>query len=695
MKMHSRQRVGAVLTCFAFWAAGAVLGEAGSNSLFEYWKQSDGIVISKGDPSISGALTLPEEIDGLPVVKVDDQAFYQFQGITQLTIPQTLDVIDYRAFYNCNGLKRIDIPEGVTRIEKEAFWNCHYVTNITLPASLTSIGDFALGNGNRLISFTVHSNNPAYCDVEGVLFNKEQTALIDYPEKWKNSQVYAIPEGTRSINDRAFNAVWFLRSITFPDSVTHIGEFAFVNCGNWTNAVLPEATLAVGFGAFMGCRSLPGITIPAAVEYIGSKAFETCFKLDFINVSPLNSVYASQDGVLFNKELDHLITCPGGLSGDYSVPVGTESLGYRAFYNCPNLTRIILPDGLTTIGDEAFRFNFGNANIAATSLTNVTFSATVETLGSLMWRGCKSLQSIEVDPANPFYKDIDGVLFNKDGTILLAYPPGRAGSYTVPAGVKKIYETAFDDCDALTSITIPEGVSYLARDVFNGCANLKEIHFAGSVSVIGSSVFNACPSLERITVTSSGERFSSRDGILFNADYSKIVKCPEAWSGRYAIPPGTRVVGNSAFKNCVALTSVSLPDSVEVIENSAFSSCDGLLSAIFLGDAPPVFGGGAFNGASGFSVYYLDGAYNFTSPEWMGYSCNLLRRPLLAWEAGGELSWFAQSGIDYSIASSTNLVSSEWKVSTNSLMTGNGTTNYVQPDYVAESEMFRVDVDLP
>lgn len=664
----------------------AVFGQAGSDGLLDYWAQDDGVVVSASDSSIAGHLDIPATIEGLPVVKIDDNAFNNRDGITSLDFPSSLKTIDYRAFYKCDGITGVSFPEGVESLGKEAFWQCNYLTTITVPASLISIGEYAFGNCGRLLSFGVDPANPAYADVDGVLFSKDLSALICYPERWKNSRVYNVPDGTRSINDRAFNGVGFLRTLTIPDSVSHIGEYAFVGTVNWTNVVLPEATTAIGYGAFMNCRSLPAIHIPAAVDHIGDKAFESCSKLATISVSPSNETYSSLSGVLYNKNQTRLITCPAGWQGSYVAPPTLEAIGYRAFYKCSKISEITLSGSVETIGDEAFRNCSG--------LTNLVVSSGLETLGKQMFLGCSSLQSFEVDPANPNFSDIDGVLFNKDGTILLAYPTGRSGSYTVPDGVEVIYDYAFNDSDGLTELILPPGLEDVARDAFKGCANLVSITMPGSLARIGRDVFDSSPNLARINISSPGAEYAGVDGVLFSADGKRLIRYPEGRAGKYAVPVGTEEIDWHAFYKCANLAGVSVPSTVGVLGNNAFSSCSILPSAIFFGDEP-VLGASAFSSAaSGFKIYFLEDASGFSAPEWNGYASDILHPPRLGRVDAGGFPWFGQQGIDYRVEASTNLVDG-WYPLSEELVNGAGATNHIQPDYVADSEMYRVQIDLP
>lgn len=686
MENYSKTRAFVIAAGLSAILATQGRAQSGTHGLLHYWAQDDRVVISEGDASISGPLAIPDEINGLPVVKIDDQAFNNRDGITSLNFPSSLKTIDYRAFYKCDGITRVDLPEGLESLGKDAFWQCNYVIDITIPASLTSLGEYALGNCNRLESITVDPANPAYADINGVLFSKDRNSLILYPERWEFSRQYAIPEGTKSINDRAFNGVGYLWGITLPDSVSHIGEYAFVGCVNWTNVLLPEAVTAIGYGAFMNCRKLPTIHIPKAVKHIGDKAFESCSLLSSITVDSSNTEFASYDGVLYSKDLTELICCPAGWQGRYIAPQNLKHIGYRAFYKCAGISEITLSDKVETLGDESFRNCY--------NLTNLHLSASLTTLGKQMFLGCRSLESIEVDPENPVFMDIDGVLFSKDGKILLAYPSGRAGAYTVPEGVEVVYDYAFNDCDQLTELILPEGVVDIARDAFKGCANLVSITMPGSVARIGRDVFDDSVNLDEITVSSAGSEFLSVDGVLFSQDGKRLIRYPQGRVGKYAVPAGTEVVEWHAFYKCSNLSGVSLPASVHTIGNNAFSSSYTLPSAIFLGDGPAQ-GASAFSGTgSGFTIYHLEGSAGFTTPVWNGYAADVLLPPSLAWNEG-LLQWLGQTGIDYTIQSSTNLVSNEWNMVVEELVPGNGVTNYIQPDFIAEHEVFKVEIDLP
>lgn len=143
-----------------------------------------------------------------------------------------------------------------------------------------------------------------------------------------------IPESVTSIGFGAFAGCYSLTSITIPEGVTSIEEQTFYSCYSLTSVTIPESVTSIGLGVFADCYSLTSVNIPESVTSIGDEAFYGCSSLTAIDVSPDNSSYCSVDGILYNKDKTTLYVCPGGKTGQITIPEGVTSIESSAFYGC-------------------------------------------------------------------------------------------------------------------------------------------------------------------------------------------------------------------------------------------------------------------------------------------------------------------------------------------------------------------------
>ncbi len=281
------------------------------------------------------SVTIPNSVSS-----IGDSAFSGCSSLTSVTIPNSVSSIGDSAFYYCTSLTSVTIGNHVTSIGLNAFRGCSGLTSVTIPNSVTSIDSFAFFVCSQLQSINVDALNPNYCSVDGVLFNKDKTTLIECPIG---------KQGEYSI----------------PHSVTSIREYAF-----------------------FGCTDLTSIEIPDSVTSIGRYAFYECSQLQSINVDALNPNYCSVDGVLFNKDKTTLIECPIGKQGEYSIPHSVTSIREYAFSGCTGLTSVIIPSSVTSIVGSTF--------YGCTGLTSIEIPDSVTSIGVCAFYGCTGLTSILV-----------------------------------------------------------------------------------------------------------------------------------------------------------------------------------------------------------------------------------------------------------------------------------------------------------
>lgn len=429
------------------------------------------------------------------VTSIGDLAFYK-AGLQSLTIPSTVKTIGAYAFGYCDWLKSVSIPNSVTSIGKYAFSDCKALQSIAIPSSATSIDAGAFENCSSLESISVAESNANYCSVDGVLYSKDKTQLIAYPGG---------KEGGFSV----------------PETVTSIGDQAFWNCDKLTNISFPNSLTSIGADAFLFCDGLTSIVIPNSVTSIGSYAFYKCVNLESVSLS--NSITTLEKSVFYGNE--KLLSV--------KLPASLVSIGNYAFYNCNSLISIEIPNSATSIGDGAFYI--------CTSLNSISVPASVTYIGNEALCGLKSTTAINVDASNPNYCSVDGVLYNKDKTLLCAYPSGKQGEFAIPETVTTVGESAFIYAENLTKITIPNSVNAIGNYAFSGCSGLTSVVLPKSITSIGKSTFHSCKNLKSIF-----------------------------------IPNYVTSIGDYAFQGCSNLTAILIPKKVATIGNSPFYGCDNL-----------------------------------------------------------------------------------------------------------------------
>ena len=259
--------------------------------------------------SYSGNIVIPSKVTysgkTYTVKVIDFDAFCWCDGLTSVTIPNSVTSIGQSAFESCSGLTSVTIPNSVTSIGVCAFSHCSGLTSVTIPNSVTSIGDYAFSKCSGLskvniesieswcsINFSSITSHPFFSSENGHLFmNGTEVTSLTIPQSISklNSFVFygcsgltsvTIPNSLTSIGAYAFYRCDGLTSVTIPNSVTSIGGYAFSNCSGLTSVTIPNSVTSIGEGAFRNCSSLASVNIPKTVTDIGSYAFYGCSALE-------------------------------------------------------------------------------------------------------------------------------------------------------------------------------------------------------------------------------------------------------------------------------------------------------------------------------------------------------------------------------------------------------------------------------
>ena len=206
------------------------------------------------------------------MISIEESAFEECTGLTAITIPNSVSYIGRIAFSGCTSLTSIAIPESVRFIEDQTFYGCSKLTSVTIPGSVTNIGEGAFSYCNSLQLFVVAEDNIAYTSLDGVLFDKEMTTLIQFPGGREGA--YTIPEGVKTIGGQAFIVAVGITSKTIPESVTTIEGSAFFGCYGLTEVIIPNSVTTIGDYAFRYCDLLETIKSYAEVPpVIGAYTF--------------------------------------------------------------------------------------------------------------------------------------------------------------------------------------------------------------------------------------------------------------------------------------------------------------------------------------------------------------------------------------------------------------------------------------
>jgi hypothetical protein len=308
-----------------------------------------------------------------------------------------------------------------------------------------------------------------------------------------------------AMNTGAFKYFAKLKSVS-GSAVETVGAYVFTGCKALTEANLPAAT-SIGPYAFGGCDALTEVSLPKATS-IGVQAFHSCDSLT-----------------------------------EVSLPKAT-SIGVQAFHSCDSLTGVSLP-AVTSIGDFAF-FN--------TALTEVSLPVALTRISDNAFTGCTKLTTITVDSGNPNYSAQGGMLLNKAGGTLIAYP-GAKGAVILPSAITAIGDYAFNSCAALTTVNFPR-ITSVGNSAFQRCAALTEAHLPAAMS-IGEFAF-------------------------FNTALTEV-----------SLPKATSI-GGYAFMSCVNLAAASLPRATSIGDHT-FDATGGKALAVMLGSTDPALGSGMFS----------------------------------------------------------------------------------------------------
>lgn len=518
------------------------------------------------------AITIPSSVE-----TIGNTAFRWCYALKELVIPEGTTTIGTDAFMQCTGLKSISIPDSVTSVGTNAFHNCTALEALHLGKNTATLGRDTYNTLDSLKSITVSADNETLCAVDGVLFSKDMTTLIKYPEA-KEDTSYVIPSTVTTIKEYAFQNNDKLTSVTIPEGVTTIEQYAFEDCDGLTAVTVPKSVTTMGTYAFANCGALANVTLTDGLAVIGTHAFRNCDALIAVTVpgsiaTLSNCAFYDCDGITEVTFKDGVETI--GNSAFYSCGELTtvnfadsiKDITYQAFYYCGKLKDFVLPANLEKIGERAF--------IYCSALTEVTIPGTVTSIGDYAFQSCAALTEVVYEEGatitgyGAFYgcKSLKNVTLPSTMSTISTYTFGACyalDEIILPENLTTIGNYSFYDCDALAEIVIPDSVTSLGSYAFQYCEKLESVTIGSGVKTIGERAFQECTALKSITVP--GNVTTIGQYAFYNCTALESVTFED----------GVTTINADAFTNCTALTSVDIPASITSITSDLFTGCTSL-----------------------------------------------------------------------------------------------------------------------
>ena len=514
-------------------------------------------VDGNGNATITGysggvaALFIPETIDGHTVTAIGNRAFKGNLRLAAVTIPDTVTEIGQDAFSGCTGLTSIKLPKNLKTLERDAFRGCTGLTSVLIPKTVENTHYYYDG---------IYSPFRGCNNLQEVKFEDGMTRIPNSILCFCAAKLnIVIPDSVTEIGEAAFLNSGIV-AVTIPDAVTEIEEDAFRGCTGLASIKLPKNLKTLERDAFRGCTGLTSVLIPKTVEnthyyYDGIYSpFRGCNNLQEVKF---------EDGM---TRIPNSILCFCAAKLNIVIPDSVTEIGEAAFLNS-GIVAVTIPDAVTEIEEDAFRgctgltdiklpdsvVNIGTKIFAnCTSLTDVTLPNAWELIPASTFEGCTALEKLVLPESVQYIRDgafknctaLKEIVWSKAPELIDSnafYNCDAITEMDIPATVTSVGYQAFYDCDGLTKITIPDGVTSLGDSVFYDCDALTDVKLDAGITTIPASAFRHCDALEQLTV-----------------------------------PRRVTAIKDNAFKDSVKFSSITIPRSVTSISANAFSYLDKL-----------------------------------------------------------------------------------------------------------------------
>ena len=522
-------------------------------------------------------LRIKSVVIGEGVENIAEKAFYQCSNLISVIMPNTVTEIDIKAFEYCKKLTDINFSAVLHTIDENAFYGTGLQT-VVLPDSLSELNRGAFATCYALISVELPDSLKVI--EESVFFNCEKLSDITFSESLETIKPYA------------FHMCKSLTELIFPDSLQTISG-SFSGCTGITKIHLGSQFQSFKADTFSSCINIKEITVsenniyfsaynnllynkektellfspfkisgevilPSTLKKLNTdksisySVFDNCPEITAFIVEEGNNTLISLDGIIYTADMKTLVACPQGKIGAVNIEEWVELIDYHAFYNCLNITDVTMPDSVITISNSAF--------YKCTNLQNVSFSQNLKTISSNAFKECISLKSVNLPDS---VLTIDFYAFeNCAGLTEIEFSDA----------LQTISNSAFSGCSSLTEIVLPDSLTLLGMYVFEKCTALKKVDIGSLTAKIYQVAFDKCEVLEEFIVSQNNTSYSVVDGILYDADKTKLIAVPEAVKGEITIPSTVTTFTYNLIDECEFITAVNVET-----DSKYLSSVDGIV----------------------------------------------------------------------------------------------------------------------
>ncbi len=502
-------------------------------------------------------------IMGVNVTSIGQCAFYHCENLKSVQLSEKLTAIGSQAFEYCTELECIQFPNSVQTIGQYAFEDCTSIESVTFGRGIDSIGSYAFRNCTNIKEVKA-DDIISWCRISfGTDANPLKYAHNLYIGEKLVSDV-VVPNGILEISAYAFTGSTSLKSISFGDNLTAIGECAFYDCTNLESIIVPNSVTDIGRYTFWNCTSLTNVSLSENLTSIQENSFFSCTNLIRISI-PDNVKTIEMGAFQACTNLNEVI-----------IGCSVEILGDYAFAGCENLLSIVLPTTVTSIGFRAFYY--------CINLLAIEIPEWVEQIGEYAFQGCESLTQVNWNSTNCSIAGSETYpIFSECNNLKKVYIGGAVQS--IPA-------YTFFRCTSITEVHTISVESWCAISFENGYANpleyshtlyingeqVTKLHMPNSVTKIEEYTFYGFNTLEAVYVDSLEVWCNISFGGPFATPlyYAHQLYINDVLASELVIPNSITSLSRYAFAFCTSIEEIAIPDSVTTIGGFAFYDCTNL-----------------------------------------------------------------------------------------------------------------------